>query len=372
MNAGEDLAIAAGATIVLQQAWGAAVAVGEPELLRAGNRSRVVRCPVHGGPVASVIVKQATAEPERSMTDRVCLSFLSADPSTAGIAPRFYGGDATGELFVMEDLGDGGTLDDLLAGDGPAPVRAALDGLARTAARLHSATLGREADFARVWEQSPGRPAADRHTEAAAWLAAGAKVLAWFDAFGCVVPEGFDAGMEYVAHAYAQPGPFLALTHGDFAPTNNHVGAGGVRLLDFEYGGYRHALYDMTAWEVLCPLLEAWLRPMVATYRRNMVDAVPVVDDDRLFEAAWATLCVYRTLAMLTWTPPAIIRENRTWVGEWTAREAILTAVSRSRNHAAHVPELATVCEGLARLQEQMTARWPEHVNALPRWPAAS
>ena len=47
---------------------------------------------------------------------------------------------------------------------------------------------------------------------------------------------------------FGEPGPFLAFTHGDPAPTNNHVAGDEVRLLDFEYGGFRHALYDITAW----------------------------------------------------------------------------------------------------------------------------
>ena len=45
--------------------------------------------------------------------------------------------------------------------------------------------------------------------------------------------------LEQVARELADPGPFLAFTHGDMAPSNTLFTREGPCLLDFEYGGMR-------------------------------------------------------------------------------------------------------------------------------------
>ena len=115
-------------------------------------------------------------------------------------------------------------------------------------------------------------------------------------------------------------------THGDPAPTNNHVVGGRVTLLDFEYGGFRHALYDMTGWDTLCPLPGPVVRSMRSAYRAAMAregsatDLAGVAADDGAFDDAWATMSAYRAVAILGWLGPGVLRENRPWVGACGAR----------------------------------------------------
>src|SRR5436190_1655680 len=60
-------------------------------------------------------------------------------------------------------------------------------------------------------------------------------------------------------------------THGDPAPTNCLTRGGTAVLVDFEFGGFRHALYDLTAWYILCPLPEELVEEMSDGYRNELM-----------------------------------------------------------------------------------------------------
>ncbi|MGH2350545.1 MAG: phosphotransferase family protein, partial [Chloroflexota bacterium] len=371
------------ATLLVRRTLGTSATLVEPELVRDGGRNVVVRCrletPVAG--VASVVVKQMKDGTTLGFTDWMCLRYLSGTPGTAGLVPRFYGGDVQRRLFVMEDLGDSRSLQDVLMGADQHVAERACIVLAVQYARLHAATMETERQFKRVRRDVPEATVPGRHQEAQRWLAGLTPVRQWLAAAGCAVPAGFDVACGQVAHAYAEPGPFLAFTHGDPAPTNNHLlqspksevpspksgesdlGLGlsdDVRLLDFEYGGFRHALYDLTAWHVLCPLPEPLVQAMSRAYRAALSKSCPAARDDQAYDSAWSMMCAYRALAMLSWIPCSVLDENRSWVDEWTAREAVRSAIRRLREATDRQPGLAPLAETAGHLEQRLLLRWPE------------
>jgi Ser/Thr protein kinase RdoA (MazF antagonist) len=196
------------------------------------------------------------------------------------------------------------------------------------------------------------------------------------DAAGCSAPTGWDGACDLVAAAYVTPGPYLALTHGDPAPTNTHVGASPnhVHLLDFEYAGYRHALYDLTAWEVLCPLPRAILDAMRDRYRALLAPDLPSLTDDTGFAAAWAAVVAFRALAILSWIPVAVLEQNAPWVEGWTGREAVLAAVGRLARATEETDDLRPIASLAAELEARLRQRWPDYAEreTLPRWAALS
>jgi hypothetical protein len=326
----------------------------------------------HGEPAGSVILKQLKegVEPPTFYAEWASLEFLSELSAAREIAPRFLAGDVESRVFVMEDWGDGGTLDDRLrARDGEAAQRALVT-LARQTARLHTATWGREERFESLCGALPAAGRAGRAREAEQWLAARPRVQEWWEATGMALPADFAASCAGIARVYAEPGPFLAFTHGDPAPTNNHVAGDRVRLLDFEYGGYRHALYDLTAWNVLCPLPEPVVEAMIDGYRSDLAGVGEAAADAALFRHDWACICGYRALAMLTWISTRTLVENASWVGDWTRREAVLVALSRLQRAARGIEALEPVAEAAANLARALQSRWPELGEPVPDWPA--
>jgi hypothetical protein len=357
----------------LERAWGEAVFLRNPVLLKEGDRAAVVRCEVDGPrEVASVILKQGkvTATERLVFADWACLAFLSGTTGPDHVAPRFLGGDVDAALVVMEDLGEGRTLAECLEEDDGDVVRDLFLSWATRTARMQADTLGQEDAFL---SQSRGLPASavhDRRQEAERWLRGRERLDAWLIATGLPTPTGFEACMGRIAGTFSDPGPWLAFTHGDPAPTNNHVAGDRIHLLDFEYGGYRHALYDITGWYALCPLPLSLVQEMSSRYRQMLAHSCPVAQDEALYREAWASLCSYRALALLSWISPDVLTEDAPWVGEWTRRAAAHCAASRLHAVAAGDRRLAAAAEFGHRLEEHLLERWPELAGRQPDWPA--
>jgi hypothetical protein len=366
--------LAAQAAAILSARLGQAVQLAEPTLLKDATRTLVLRARAQGaGPAHdSVIIKALRDDAATGFAEWAALAFLAELPAAKGLVPGFLGGDAGQGLIVLEDLGLGATLHELLMGGTRAEAEAALRELAQQMARLHLATRGHEARFSAIRQGLPAAEGHGRQREAAAWLASRARMLAWLSATGCAAPAGLDAGLELIAAAYAEPGPWLSFSHGDPAPSNNHIAGQRVRLLDFEYGAYRHLCYDISAWNILCPLP----LPAVALMREAFEGqlAGPLGVEHNAFSRPWAMLCAYRALAMITWVTPAILEADRPFVGDWTARQAILAALTRAAAACAPLAELAPITSALERLRDALRERWPAYAQPAlaTRWPALS
>jgi hypothetical protein len=359
---------------ILARQTGVAAHLHDPVVLKEGLRCRVVRCKVDSetSEIASVIVKQAKPGPDagRVATDWASLAFLSSVPETRGIAPSFYGGDSEAGVFVMEDLGPSRTLEDLLTGSDPEAARAALRKLAIQTGRLQARTVGLSEEFERRGSSLPGAMIGDCRAEATKWVHGLPRFQDWCEATGCAVPEEFEPCAICLSADFALPDQWMAFTHGDPAPTNNHVDGDTVRLLDFEYGGFRHALYDITAWYVLCPLPEAMVQEMAGCYQVELAKTCAPARDDAWFQETWARLCAYRALAMLSWMPPRVLLENRPWVSNWSCREAVLSTVIRLHQVTCGYRGLKPINVAAGRLERALRARWPEITDPLPHWPA--
>ena len=361
------------AAAVFQESSGCPAVLSDPVVIKNWHRSLVLRCrvesPVTG--ISSLIIKQIKQEPVRGFSDWASLAFLSGQPGAQGIVPCFHGGDPANRFFLMEDLGQGDSLQDILtAGDRDA-LPNALRTLATQMARLHCTTVDAESSFDAIRSALPETDGLGREREAESWLQGRAKLIAWFEALGCQPPAGFGESLAFIATTYAKPDGFLAFTHGDPAPSNNHFTKGGPHLLDFEYGAFRHALYDITAWNVLCPLPSDLTGEMRNSFREELAKGFPAARDDKRFAAAWACLCAYRAWAILTWIPPGVIQANRPWADNWGMREAVFVALSRMKECTGPIAELAAASAAAETLLKALRKRWPAFEDAedlLPQW----
>lgn len=357
---------------MLQAQLGRRVILHDAALISARERSLVVRCAVTGwDDVTSVVLKRNEGDDARGFTDWASLAFLSTVQEAVDIAPRFYAGDAQERLFVMEDLGGSRSLADVLDGGTAEMVLHVLRALATTMARFVVATTDREGVYARMRAALPGAAELGRQREATRWLEARQKVARWAEALAIPLPRGFDAAYEQIATLYAEPGAYLAFSHGDPAPSNNHIAAGRVRLVDFEYAGYRHALYDITAWAILCPLPWEWVHTMERVFR-GILDASPVsgaLSGDERYREEWTAMCAYRALAMITWFSPDLLAQDAPWTAGWTRRAALISTTLRLQRVSAG----SATCEPLAELGGKMAValqtRWPQLGDGAIPWP---
>ncbi|MCZ6679507.1 MAG: hypothetical protein O7E52_19935 [Candidatus Poribacteria bacterium] len=339
-----------------------------PAVIKDG-RSLVVRCLVDSNTIdtTSLFIKQIHDD-VRGFSEWAALIFLS---EVLDIVPQFYGGDREKRIYAIEDLGKSRNLETVFAEANLPGIRKHLKGLAVTMAKMAVETRHRLDEFKQCRVTLPGNQAVGRFQEANQWLRNRDKLENWFEVLGLDIPPHWEHVLTSIAKTYVEPGEFLAFSHGDPAPTNNHVSNRNVRLIDFEYGALRHLLYDITGWYILCPLPESWYAEMHHHFCQALFDGYPMAVCNETYPTAWATMCAYRALAMITWFPTSILMENRPWAtGQWTMREALLSTASRLHHATKDISDLRP----LADLGEQMfakcTALWPELGDGrVGQWP---
>ena len=346
--------------------------LADPQPLKSWARNDVWRCRVIAGPQslpASIIVKHFKAERDRGFDDWASLEFLTRAGAAPALGPRFLAGDATARVFVTEDLGAGRTLEDVLTGSDDKTASDAVVTLAQATGRLHAATLDHHAEFDRLRDALAPRELTPISRAAAVLRAAEPALTGWLAAVGARVPRGLADGLAALADAVEQPGAFTAFTHGDMAPSNNHISAVGLRLLDFEYGGVRSALYDSLFWNLFCPLPPALIERADAAYRRALAATCTAALDDAVYAAARSVAVAWRTVNMLQWFGPEALERDGPWAPGLTVRQASLWHVERFMAFGIG-GSLAAMTDAVDRLAHALGARWRGERERMYVWPA--
>jgi hypothetical protein len=212
---------------VLRSYLGCDVNLCDPVVIKDWQRNRVMRCRVKSdqADISSVVIKQIKEDSARGFSDWASLAFLSTLPAARGLVPQFYGGDVEEQFFLMEDLGASHSLENVLAGTDPVKAQGVLRMLAVQMARLHAATLAKEYPFQVARQELPGHEGLGRHREAEYWLNNRGKLLDWFHALDCTIPQDWELCLSRIARVYARPGSWLSPTETPHRPiTRSHAG----------------------------------------------------------------------------------------------------------------------------------------------------
>lgn len=336
-----------------------------PELLKDETRGVVVRAQVRGGPAPTVILKHFRDDPVSGLDDWAGAEFLTRRGLEVG--PRFLAGDVTARLFVLEDLGRGPTLEALLRGADPRVAHGGLMATARLTGQLHVRTLGTQGVYEVIRQALPPRHERVRVENARFLLEHEGRLLRWLAAVEVEAAPGTHEDLEDIARTLADPGPFLAFTHGDMAPSNVLFTADGPRLLDFEYAGMRHAMYDALMWLVSVPFPDELVSRADITYRITLSAHCEAAQVDSAWARARATVALARTVNLFQWLHPRVLEEDREWAPGLSERAALLHHLARCR--ALLAP--ADGFPGLARTLETLEARLRERWTVPPfSWPA--
>jgi hypothetical protein len=278
---------------------------------RYGSWPWVVRCRLDGPPgwgEGSVVVKTPrpaghSRPPGPAGRERAALTLLAELDCDAG--PRLR---AEGPGFlVLEDLGTGPALEDLLVGADPSAATAAFTAVAECLGRMHAATHGHEHRFA-----APPGTIASRDRVSLAGRPLGEHWAALRDLPG--LPGSSPAAERDLRGIVAwMSAPPLALTNGDPAPQNNRVGGDRARLLDFEDATFRHPLLDAAHLRLPFYGGPCWSRipravgaRVEAAYRSaaGLPDDGAYADGMAAATAAWAVLRLVRLPKLLARDDP--------------------------------------------------------------------
>src|SRR5262245_552106 len=359
------------------------------EDVRSSSRSKVSRYPLIEGPQwapQSVIIKQAVAvgrevyDPDlpdgpawRLFNEWAGLQFLTETAGGASPTPRFYAGDRDHGLIALEDLGVSRRLDQSLLGDDPAYAEASLIAFAATLGRMHALTMGKQAEFERIRgglgprKSNTGHDGGDRLSTS----------LRKMSQLAGVEPAlGIDEELRAVTNNLAEPGPFLTYLHHDPCSDNCLINDDGLKLIDFEFGGYGHALQDGIYGRIHFPtcwcvnrLPEHVPLKMEAAYRSELIKGCPeapeVADDERFYRAVVEACdaCVINSHSAVT-----LLTDHR-W-GISTMRQRALLRFDIFWKLTEEYSHLKSVGATVRTISDKLRAQWPAEADAMPYYPA--
>ena len=266
-----------------------------------------------------------------------------------GVTPELIGyADAEGILVLQYVAAEG----DFFEAIRERALNARLLQLGTTMARLAAVPIGTSA---------PGPLDAVRRNEAIALRAAWPAAVSWSQRMGVTPVDRMRSALTTLMDTHVHP-TTLRLTQGDPAPSNLLFTDGAVRLVDFEYGAVRNALFDLAQWRVRIPLTPQWFEQLCAPLRQAYEG-----DFDRDLDAAIAHACAY----MFTWLPLGIATErDQAWVGTWSLRAALVHTADCLGQLTKLTPGLQPLADWAQALYPVLQRAWPDVGNGAPDWAA--
>ncbi|CAM2753151.1 phosphotransferase family protein [Skermania piniformis] len=351
--AGRAAEAVSGAQDLLTRRLGAPVGLTDPVELGVG-RTTVLRVRVMDGAFAlprTVIVKQVSDTmpdprdtPARSaflrasaesafLRETASYLFANALPKAQRPGPDLLAHDVESRLLILTDLGEQDRLSRLLRTSDERVVANLLMAYAQALGRLHAATVGREADFAALLRRVGARHRIGDLAQQAQ-LALAELPGALHRTLGVSVPDSVTDAVGTAMHLF-DGGRFRAFSPFDLCPENVIVNDDGVRFLDYEWGGYRDAMLDLSYAFVPYPrcLCDHRLgtdraQAMIEAWRAEVVGAWPELADDHL-------LAVKVLQARLAWV--------------WLSTHWLLSAddeqVADVRGHSLSIPRSTAMVE---------------------------
>ena len=387
-----DQTILATAEKVMAERLGGKVKLGAITKRDKRYRSLMLWCPVleaPGGTAERVIIKGITADEgkpydpndaqpyspvTRLYNEWAGAQFLEGLGLTPPLSPRFYGGDHPLGFVVLEDLGEGACLADKLQGDDPAQAESFLLAYATTLGRMHAATTRKETAFATLRDGLSPRKEQEKSRLGDWYTNELAQFRAVCETLQVKLPIGFDADITTIVEAIENPGPFLAFTPGDSCPDNHRVLSDGMRLFDFEWCEYRHALIDMVYLRVPFPtcwcvnrLPDGLVDTLEAAYRTELVLGCPEAAEEGIFYKALVALCGYWTVRTIGWSLAGALEKDNDWGISSIRNRALLrldTFLGAS-DQFGHLPALAGTAYDLVT---KLRSLWPSETE-MPLYP---
>jgi hypothetical protein len=311
---------------------------------------------------------------QRFFSDWVGSQSLSSLGEGLNHGPHFYGGNRELGFIVLEDMGQHRSLVEPLLHESRDSAEAALLRYSTCLGKLHADTANRYGAFDELFHAvSPnGKTFARTERDVDDDIQ---KLQSSLDNLGIRTEPAFLQEVKEIRNTVVHPGPFLAYIHGDPCPDNVFDSPEQMRLIDFEFGHYGHALVDAVYGRMIFPtcwcanrLPRSIVMQMENRYRGELMQGCPQAQEDSVFEGALVTVCGYWLLDTLEWHLERALQDDHRW-GLASHRQRILARLEAFMTTADDFGQLSAVYGTAGRLREVLGERWPE-TPPLPLYPA--
>lgn len=371
-----------------------AVSIEQATLLtEPKRRNRLWRCHLHSAErlvPETVIIKQVRPEgydpsdPEswdtnRFFNDWAGAQFLWTTAREEGHGPAFYGGHLEQGFIILEDMGEHTSLVEPLLKEDVPSATVALIAFAQRLGRMHASSVGKEEIYRDIQRTLSPAWAAKSVKSPETALQGRMKQIAELTELctrlGINLGEKEKEEFGEALQRLEEPGPFLTFIHGDPCPDNVFYHAPELRLIDFEFSAFGHALKDGLYGRL--PFPTCWcanavppdvVQKMEQTYRAELSTACPEVLDEYRFACEAAAVAASCLLNTLSWHLESALEQDGEW-GIAGTRARILTRLemfSVAARTAHQFPVLRETCE---KLLAELHRQWQE-ASALPIYPA--
>ena len=295
-------------------------------------------------------------------------------------APRCLGVDVALGFILMEDLGPVESLVEPLLEGSADQARTALLTYVRRLGAMHADTAGRQKEYDDIADslQAPPRfrtrqSRRDDDRGLHQGLEGLSRQLA--DLKMTRVGPAIMNEIEVVGATVRDPGEFTVLLHRDACPDNMAFGTDRLRLIDFEFTKFGHALIDglypqlpfPTCW--CCNVIPDGLADeLTAAYRAELARGCPSAADDEVYARASAHITAWWLVCSFGWPFENVVKQDDTW-GLASNRARELTRLERFADVAERAGELPAMADLARRLATNLRKIWP-NVEPLPFYPA--
>jgi hypothetical protein len=356
--------------------------LSEPE-----RRNLILRCitvPTRNFP-SSFIVKKVEAKPyhpedsnswatQRFFSDWIGSQFLSSLGGGANHGPHCYGGNRDLGFIILEDMGQPHSLVEPLLQEDAASAEAALLRYSTRLGKLHADTVNQQHIYEQLFQSigSNGRSLASTEQKLKDSIE---KVKTVLDRLEVSSKPGFIREVQEIVRAVVNPEPFLAYIHGDPCPDNVFDNHQQMRLIDFEFGHFGHALIDGTYARMIFPtcwcanrLPQSVVVQMERRYRTEFIKGCSEAEEDGVWEQALVTICGYWLLKTLEWHLEPALNEDQSW-GLASLRQRVLARLQAFVTASEELGLFPAIHGTASHLVDALGERWPE-TQSLPLYPA--
>jgi len=311
---------------------------------------------------------------QRFFSDWIGSQFLSSLGGEASHGPQFYGGNRDLGFIILEDMGQHRSLVEPLLHEDAASAEAALLRYSTRLGKLQADTVNKYRLFEKLFHSvsSSGRSFAAREQKIEERIQ---KVQTLMDALRVPLDAATLQELQEIRSAVIDPGSFLAYIHGDPCPDNVFDNNQQMRLIDFEFGHFGHALIDATYARMIFPtcwcanrLPQSMVMQIESRYRTELIKGCSEAQEDNIWEHALVTICGYWLLNTLGWHLEPALKEDQDW-GRASLRQRILARLEAFVITSEEFGRFQAVHETADRLRDTLGERWPE-TQSLPLYPA--
>jgi Ser/Thr protein kinase RdoA (MazF antagonist) len=272
----------------------------------------------------------------RLLNEWAALEFLSS----TNVAPRLYAANRDDGVLVIEDLGAGASLIDRLNQPDRVAAEQALSAYARGLAALHAHTSN--------------QASAPRDPFVTAWPARNLPPLrSILTDLGLGWTTRTQEELDTVVHVVAEAHDLLALSQGDTCPENHRLTADGVRFLDFEFCGFRHALLDVAFLRLPFPTCQDVQRLPVEAVDQALAAYRAQLNFDHFASQLDIAQAWWTMLSLGAYLPRALGEDQL--VGTATMRQRLLLWLETFGTYIQSLPALHTLARDARELLHQ---RW--------------